>query len=69
MNEVSIIINGVRYDAVSGDKCGDCDLYKLCVEMEYYDQQGGEWHQPFASVCESLVKDLVFKESYKNFER
>lgn len=69
MNEVSIIINGIRYDAVSGEKCSDCDLYKLCGEMNYYDQHGSEWHEPFASVCGYLVNNLIFKQSDKKFER
>lgn len=34
MNEVSIIINGVRYDAVEASKkgcvCHQCDLEELC---------------------------------------
>jgi hypothetical protein len=38
-NQVSIIINGVRYDAVeidvdmnnSPDKCIECDMYDLCA--------------------------------------
>jgi hypothetical protein len=27
MNEVSIIINGVRYDAEEGTRCQQCDLF------------------------------------------
>ena len=30
MNEVSIIINGVRYDAVEGDGCSNCKLKSFC---------------------------------------
>lgn len=32
MNEVSIIISGVRYDAVEGERCLDCD-------KDYYEAQ------------------------------
>lgn len=37
MNEVSIIINGVRYDAVESDEkhsCQGCELnYELCLKV------------------------------------
>ena len=55
MNEVSIIINGVRYDAVEKDEsetlCDGCDLYKNCV---------------LADSCENLIGlERVFKKSDK----
>lgn len=59
MNEVSIIINGVRYDAVErntlGDLCYRCDLYKNCK---------------LADCCGDLIGlDKIFKKSDKSFER
>ena len=58
MNEVSIIINGVRYDAVESEvaKCNLCDLQKDCDRDTY------------ESLCFSLVPLCVFKKSYKKFE-
>lgn len=38
MNEVSIIINGVRYDAVDANTeftCEECDLRDLCEKVQY----------------------------------
>jgi len=56
MNEVSIIINGVRYDA---------------VEMENDDLTCGGCELPI-TICEScgnlLNNNQVFKKSDKNFE-
>lgn len=59
MNEVSIILNGVRYDAVETNKpetlCYGCDLYKNCV---------------LADSCENLISlERVFKKSDKKFEK
>lgn len=59
MNEVSIIINGVRYDAVERDTkehlCSGCDLYRDCK---------------FADFCEDLIGlNQVFKKSDKKFEK
>ena len=64
MNEVSIIINGVRYDAVEGDSesktgCRCCDLHDMCrAHCEY-------------QLCEYLGITLFwyFKKSDKKFER
>ena len=58
-NQVSIIINGVRYDAVEIDipktLCDGCDLYKSCV---------------LADSCENLISlERVFKKSDKKFEK
>lgn len=59
MNEVSIIINEVRYDAVEADTpgtlCDGCDLYTNCV---------------LADSCENLISlERVFKKSDKKFEK
>lgn len=59
MNEISIIINGVRYDAVEKEEqenvCGGCDLYGKCVLTES---------------CETLISlERVFKKSNKKFEK
>lgn len=59
MNEVSIILNGVRYDAVEreeqGNLCDGCDLYTNCV---------------LADSCENLIRlERVFKKSDKKFEK
>lgn len=58
MNEVSIIINGARYDAVKTDMedwCCGCDLYEDCK---------------LADSCEDLIGlNLIFKKSDKKFER
>ena len=58
MNEVSIIINGVRYDSVeTGTKehlCYGCDLYKDCE---------------LSDCCGDLIGlNQVFKKSDKTFE-
>ena len=59
MNEVSIIINGVRYDAVKQlvQSCNNCDLHSLCKAKHFTD------------LC--LYKDelFIFKKSDKKFER
>jgi hypothetical protein len=62
MNEVSIIINGVRYDAVDAKteySCEECDLRHLCEKAQH--------------MCLCLVLDIevnrVFKKSNKKFEK
>lgn len=57
MNEISIIINGVRYDAVEADDpdfpCENCDLSMIICES-----------------CVNLLEDNQnFKKSTKSFER
>lgn len=57
MNEVSIIINGVRYDAVERDMkeclCCGCDLYINCK---------------LSNSCGDLIGlDRIFKKSTKSF--
>jgi hypothetical protein len=63
MNEVSIIINGVRYDAVGNNElalgtCQCCDLLDMCKA-----------HCNF-NLCEQLGMnfDYCFKKSDKKFE-
>lgn len=60
MNEVSIIINGVRYDAVDElAYCVGCDLLDMCIS------------HCNLNLCEYLGVNLdcVFKKSTKSFER
>jgi hypothetical protein len=60
MNEVSIIINGVRYDAVdTSGYCDGCDLIDMCKA------------HCNLNLCEQLGVGLfdVFKKSTKTFER
>lgn len=57
MNEVSIIINGVRYDAVKGLFCTACVFKEDCYRHMVY-------------LCDMLgVNDCGFKKSDKNFEK
>ena len=61
-NQVSIIINGVRYDAVDMDgkeSCNGCDLLDRCKA-----------HCNF-NLCEQLGIGMwyIFKKSDKKFER
>ena len=61
MNEVSIIFNGVRYDAVEnhGNKfsCEDCDFLFKCHEYNFH-----------LSACLPLIGSRIFKKSDKKFE-
>lgn len=64
MNEVSIIINGERYDAVLGNVmhfCYGCELRDICSDGDYYNQ----------TLCEKFKIALgsIFKKSSKSFER
>ena len=64
MNEVSIIINGVRYDAVEQDTfvgCFGCDLRDIVYSYN-------------ECICSALIgmadmKNVIFKKSTKSFER
>lgn len=56
MNEVSIIINGVRYDSEIGIGCFNCDLFPLCEGIKYID------------LCTMNDIENVFKKSNKKFE-
>ena len=59
MNQISIIINGVRYDAVEEEfaKCILCDLQIVCSEDTY------------ENLCYSMNPNGVFKKSTKSFEK
>ena len=66
MDEISIIINGVRYDAVEESKeeyCDNCDLRKECDEIDR--ATVGQC----TSVCCCITSERVFKKSDKGFER
>lgn len=69
MNEVSIIINGVRYDAVEAPKdvdfaCDICDRRKHCLEISE-DTQG----EIFSACALVLGKNKYLKKSDKKFEK
>ena len=64
-NQVSIIINGVRYDAtdikehlrVIDDSCRNCDLYEWCGDCD------------FEFACSAIYdRNTIFKKSDKKFE-
>ena len=59
MNEVSIIINGTRYDAVEQEHplCEQCDIISECQEGM------------FNAVYCALVPMSIFKKSDKKFEK
>lgn len=69
MNEVSIIINGVRYDVVDIPKdidciCNICDLHEYCSELSKATQGA------FVAICAlEFGDDKVFKKSNKKFEK
>lgn len=58
-NQVSIIINGIRYDAMDGNSCTKCDLFEYCTSN----------FEP----CNMFVPEMsiikVFKKSDKNEQR
>jgi hypothetical protein len=62
MNEVSIIINGVRYDAVANilpRDCYGCDFADYCNETEFN-----------IYTCHAMIgDDRYFQKSNKKFER
>ena len=65
MNEVSIIINGVRYDAVS---ILPNPTYPVCSQCHFYGVCGAE-HFSIGEFCdEYLEPEQVFKKSTKSFE-
>jgi hypothetical protein len=62
MNEVSIIINGVRYDAMDAKTeftCEECDLLHLCEKVQY------------TCLCHifDITEKQCFKKSDKKFEK
>lgn len=55
MNEVSISINGVRYDAVEVNTefaCDECDLCHLCEKAQY--------------MCLCFILDIEKNKCFKN---
>lgn len=69
MTDVSIIINGVRYDAVEiepqRDNCYECD-FELCKDFS------DAYHPDLTYVdfCAAILsRNCVFKKSTKSFER
>lgn len=67
MSEMSIIIDGVRYDAVRtnirDNECESCDLKDLCDELEKHCMGG------LSDVCANVVgSHSHFKKSIKSFE-
>jgi hypothetical protein len=67
MNSVSIIINGVRYDAedcASVDECATCDLKEYCDYADVYSNGG------FTAFCAYVAEaPRHFKKSDKKFEK
>ena len=61
-NEISIIIDGVRYDAVetnlTGCKKNGCDLFRYCYKG---------YENP--RVCKIASRNIIFKKSDKKFEK
>ena len=64
MNEISIIINGVRYDTYSestGRECDTCNLKDICNTCP---------DESFNKVCVELIGlGYNFKKSDKKFEK
>jgi hypothetical protein len=61
-NEVSITINGVRYDAVEANTefaCEECDLRDLCEKVQY------------TCLCHifDITENQCFKKYDKKFEK
>ena len=69
MNEVSIIINGVRYDAIPLYEneeelyCDNCDLINFCRDIDKSTMGG------FSYVCANINEKGNFKKSDKKFEK
>lgn len=66
MNEVSIIIKGVRYDAVEcksdvNSVCKECDLVEFCDNIPYI--------LTLCQVFDTREGDIHFKKSNKKFEK
>lgn len=59
-NQVSIILNGVRYDAVQMDEvdmCECCDLHEKCDAVDHI------YSDSFTHVCFELIGyDKIFKK-------
>lgn len=66
MNEVTIIINGVRYDATNcqcddSKVCKECDLKEFCVNIPYI--------LTLCQVFDTREENRHFKKSDKKFEK
>lgn len=66
MNEVSMILNGVRYDAVEcksdvNSICQECDLTKFCDNIPYI--------LTLCEVFDTREDNIHFKKSDKKFEK
>lgn len=57
-NQVSIIINGVRYDAVYGKSCTKCDLIEYCTSKL----------EPCNMFAEKMLLFKIFKKSDKSLK-
>ena len=58
MNEVSIIINGMCYDAVDAKTelaCEECDLLHLCEKASY--------------ICLCLILDIEENKCFRKFDK
>lgn len=63
MDEISIIINGVRYDAIApkyaDDGCSECDLKEFCNKTDFHNYS-----------CYAMIGNhRCFIKSTKDFER
>lgn len=72
MNEVIIIINGVRYDAVVGQKtqnsCKGCDMTNECEDLfGEIDSRTGMYINTVDDFC--VKNNIIFKKSHKKFEK
>jgi hypothetical protein len=72
MNEVSIIINGVRYDALGGVKtqnsCKGCDMASECEDLfGVIDSRTGMYINTVDDFC--VKNNIIFKKSDKKFEK
>ena len=70
--DISIIINGVRYDAVSCSKtqnsCKGCDMISECDDLfSVIDSRTGMYINTIDDFCAN--NNIIFKKSDKKFER
>ena len=66
VNEVSIIFNGVRYDAVENPHspiCDECDLLDMCDDLD------NRARFTCVKLCHQAIGNRHFKKSTKTFER
>ena len=64
MNEVSIIINGVRYDA---ERLENASIADVCKHCDLYNEKGTSECLKL-NAC-PLFNGYIFKKSTKSFER